>query len=305
MPAIPTASPMNPPTSACRMGQFGASRAVTWLPMMLNKARYAVASISGGSDMGRPGAGKTPMADIAMSVPMVSATPTMIPAITAPMLLAICILSNPSGSFQYDSVGTRPAPVYTGLTRRAQVKTINASNSIILDPESDSAAPVVVVYGGLMGWEGAWLIPRLPLGLKQSVIFVLPTHYNNSCAACLKELHASVGADRITTYSLCGFSRGGISLYKYLRLADWKILGLIDPSAPTMGGFAETVLDGDKNKVRCVYRMANWAKADYFPKIDSFHKHLVKLDVKMVDNTNTAHANMPNHFFETYRGDFV
>ena len=184
------------------------------------------------------------------------------------------------------------------------MKTLNTTNSIILDPESDSAAPVVVVYGGLMGWEGAWLIPRLPFDLKQSTIFVLPTHFNNSCATCLKELHARIGADRIASYSLCGFSRGGISLYKSLRMADWETLGLIDPSAPTMGGFAETVIDAYKAKIRCVYRMANWAKADYFPKIDSFHKHLLKLNVKMLDD-DTPHDKMPTHFFETYRSDFV
>lgn len=183
------------------------------------------------------------------------------------------------------------------------MKTLHLPHSIVLDPETDSA-PAVVVYGGLMGWEYDWLIPRLPMDLKQSVIFILPTHYLVDCAICLKEFHGKISASRISSYSLCGYSRGGINVYKYRRLVEWKILGLIDPSAPRMGGFQDTVLDGDKDKIRCVYWMANWSKADYFPKIQSFHQHLSDLNVKMVDKTSTAHDRMPNFFFETYRSDF-
>ena len=114
------------------------------------------------------------------------------------------------------------------------MKTLHLANSIILDPESDSA-PAAVVYGGLYNWEGAWLIPRIPEDLKKNVIFVLPTHYTNDCAVCLKELRDKISPDKISSYSLCGYSRGGIDVYKYFRLVNWKILGLIDPSAPTMG----------------------------------------------------------------------
>jgi len=103
---------------------------------------------------------------------------------------------------------------------------------------------------------------------------------------------------------LCGFSRGGIDVYKYRKLKDWKIFGLIDPSAPTMGGYPDTVLDGVKDDIRCVYRMANWAGADYTPNIVAFHQHLVDLKVKMVDNTKTPHDEMPTLFFETYRTSF-
>jgi hypothetical protein len=183
------------------------------------------------------------------------------------------------------------------------MKTLHTTHSIVLDPETDSA-PVAVVYGGLYGWEYDWLIPRLPLDLKQSVIFVLPTHYLVDCGACLKELHQKISPDRISSYSLCGYSRGGINVYKYLTLVDWKILGLIDPSAPQMGGFQDTVLDGAKDKIRCVYWMNNWSKADYFPKIQSFHDHLTDLKVRMTDQTPTLHSKMPTFFFETYRSDF-
>lgn len=193
--------------------------------------------------------------------------------------------------------------MYTNLTEIPVMKTLHLPHSIVLDPETDSA-PAVVVYGGLYGWEFDWLIPRLPVDLKQNVIFILPNHYTTDCALCLKELHQKITPDRISSYSLCGYSRGGENIYKYLTLVDWKILGLIDPSAPRMGGYQDTVLDGAKNKVRCVYWMANWAKADYYPKIQSFHQHLLDQKVKMVDNVATAHAKMPNFFFETYRGDF-
>jgi hypothetical protein len=183
------------------------------------------------------------------------------------------------------------------------MKTHNFSNCVILDPGSDHA-PAIVVYGGLYGWEGSWLTHRIPLGIRQSAIFVLPTHYTNDCGHCLKRLRATISPDRISSYSLCGYSRGGIAVYQNLSLEDWKILGLIDPSAPRMGGFADSVLDAAKSKIRCVYRMANWKGADYFPKIESFHNHLVELKVKMVDDSNTAHAHMPTFFFETYGQDF-
>jgi len=183
------------------------------------------------------------------------------------------------------------------------MKTIHKPHSIILDPENDSA-PMVVLYGGLMGWEYDWLIPRIPLDLKQNVTFVLPAHYLVDCSLCLKEAHSEVSKDRVSSYSLCGFSRGGINVYKYLKLADWKILGLIDPSAPRMGGYADSVLDSNKGKIRCAYWLQNWAKADYYPKIVSFHKHLSDINAEMVDDIKTPHAQMPNFFFETYRSDF-
>ncbi len=183
------------------------------------------------------------------------------------------------------------------------MKTLHLASSVVLDPELDSA-PVVVVYGGLYGWEGAWLIHKIPVDLQHRCIFVLPSHYTNDCAACLKELRAKVDSGKIASYSLCGYSRGGIDVYQYWKLEDWKILGLIDPSAPTMGGYTDTVLDSVKDRIRCVYRMANWAKADYFPKIQSFHQHLLDIGAEMTDS-DTPHAQMPKFFFETYGSDFT
>ena len=127
------------------------------------------------------------------------------------------------------------------------MKTLNLTSSVVLDPES-SSAPAVVVYGGLYSWEGAWLAPKIPSDLKQTAIFVLPTHYTNDCATCLRELRAEISPDKISSYSLCGFSRGGIDVYKYWNLETWKILGLIDPSAPTMGGYEDTVLTASRTR---------------------------------------------------------
>ena len=131
------------------------------------------------------------------------------------------------------------------------MKTLHVGNSIVIDPES-SPSPAVVVYGGLYGWEGKWLVHEIPASLRGSVIFVLPTHFTHDCNACLKELHTKISPANISSYSLCGYSRGGVEVYRYRNLAQWKILGLIDPSAPTMGGFPETVLDSFSSKIRCV-----------------------------------------------------
>jgi hypothetical protein len=183
------------------------------------------------------------------------------------------------------------------------VKNHHLSDCIVLDPELDSA-PVVVVYGGLYGWEGAWLINKIPVDLKQSAIFVLPYHYETDCALCLKELRSKVSTDKISSYSLCGYSRGGICVYQYWKLEDWKILGLIDPSAPRMykPPFADTVLDSVSTKIRCVYWVPNWGKDGYDGKIPDFAQHLRDLKVKMTEKA-TPHPDMPKFFFTTYGSD--
>lgn len=182
------------------------------------------------------------------------------------------------------------------------MKHYNLPTCVVVDPELD-AAPAVVLYGGLYGWEGNWFLHRIPVSLQSELIFVLPNHYTNDCDACLKELHSKIDTDKIKSYSLCGYSRGGIEVYRYRALMTWKIYGLIDPSAPRMGGFTDDVLDSVKDRIRCVYNLANWAKADYFPKIQSFHQHLLDIGAKMTD-TDTPHDKMPKFFFDTYGSDF-
>lgn len=184
------------------------------------------------------------------------------------------------------------------------MKTLYLNNSVVLDPGLDSAQ-VVVVYGGLYGWEGAWLIHRIPVDLQHTTIFVLPYHYTTDCAACLKELRKTVTPDRISSYSLCGYSRGGICVYQYRKLEDWKILGLIDPSAPTMADppFSETVLDNVSTRIRCVYWVPNWGKKGYGGRIPSFAQHLRDLNIDMTEQA-TEHKEMPRFFFATYGSEF-
>jgi hypothetical protein len=183
------------------------------------------------------------------------------------------------------------------------VKTLRLGNSIVLDPESGPTS-AVVVYGGLYGWEGEWLVPEIPVYLRSSAIFVLPRHFTNDCNACLKELHTKISPENITSYSLCGYSRGGVEVYRYRNLAQWKILGLIDPSAPTMGGFPETVLDSVSHKIRCVYWVPNWGKDGYGGRIPSFANHLRDLKVKMKEQA-TEHRYMPSLFFAAFRSDLL
>ena len=183
------------------------------------------------------------------------------------------------------------------------MKILRLGHCVVTDPES-SPCPAVVVYGGLYGWEGEWLVHEIPQDLLRSVIFVLPTHFTNDCNACLKELHAKIGPEKITSYSLCGYSRGGVEVYRYQSIVPWKILGLNDPTAPTMGGFSETVLDNVSNKIRCVYWVPNWGKDGYGGRIPSFAKHLRDLKVKMLEQA-TQHRYMPSLFFSAYRTDLL
>ena len=185
------------------------------------------------------------------------------------------------------------------------MKTLRLGHCIVLDPESGPTS-AVVVYGGLRGWEGEWLVSKIPQHLRSSVIFVLPRHFKNECKACLKELQTKISPEKITSYSLCGYSRGGIEVYRYRDLEQWKILGLIDPSAPTMAmeRFPETVLDSFSYKIRCVYWVPNWGKDGYGGKIPRFAKHLRELKVKMVEQA-TEHENMPSLFFSKFGSDFL
>jgi len=183
------------------------------------------------------------------------------------------------------------------------VKTLRLGNSIVLDPESGPSS-AVVVYGGLHGWQGEWLVPEIPEYLRRSVIFVLPRDFRNDCNACLKELHRKISPENITSYSLCGYSRGGVEVYRYRNLAQWKILGLIDPTAPTMGGFRETVLDSVSYKIRCVYWVPNWGKDGYGGRIPSFANHLRDLKVKMVEQAK-EHRYMPSLFFNNFGFDLL
>ena len=183
------------------------------------------------------------------------------------------------------------------------MKILRLEKCVVLDPEH-TPAPAVVIYGGLYGWEGEWLVKEIPSYLRATVAFVLPKHYTNDCNACLSELHTTIKPEDISSYSLCGYSRGGVEVYRYRNLKQWKILGLIDPSAPTMGGFQETVLDSLADKIRCVYWVPNWGKDGYGGRIPSFAKHLRDLKVRMAEQA-TEHRYMPALFFDVFHKDLM
>ena len=174
---------------------------------------------------------------------------------------------------------------------------IDLQRSVVSVPDADWPS-AVVVYGGLYGWEGAWLLKQIPPSLKSRLLFVLPKHYTADCAACLDEVDKKLNIP-ITSYALCGYSRGGIEVYRNLNTKPWKILGLIDPSAPTLGEFADDVLDTASDKVRCVYWVPNWGKTGYDGRVPRFAQHLRDLKVMMVEKA-TPHNVMPASFFQEF-----
>src|SRR5215472_3348699 len=109
------------------------------------------------------------------------------------------------------------------LDRSAEgtMKVHQLDQSVIIDPETGSPAHALVLYGGLFGWEGGWFLNEIPGYMKEATVFCLPKHYTNSCQKCLDELHSKVSPDSIRSYSLAGYSRGGIEVYRYRGLKEW------------------------------------------------------------------------------------
>lgn len=193
---------------------------------------------------------------------------------------------------------------YEGSSAKGgRLKTHQLTQSVIVDPEVESAH-AVVLYGGLFGWEGAWFLHEIPTYMKVATVFCLPKHYTNDCSKCLDELHSKVDPSKIASYSLCGYSRGGIEVYRYRTLKPWRLLGLIDPSAPTLAEFQDEVLDGFSDKIRCVYWVPNWGKGGYGGRVPRFAQHLRDLKVRMVEQA-TEHEFMPALFFDVYHKEFI
>jgi len=184
------------------------------------------------------------------------------------------------------------------------MKITKLDQSIIINPELDAPAHAMVLYGGLFGWEGAWFLHEIPQYVQEATIFCLPKHYTNPCQKCMDELHSIVSPDSIKSYSLAGYSRGGIEVYRYRGLREWRIFGLIDPSAPTLGDFQDTVLDNVSARIRCVYWVPNWGKDGYNGRVPRFAQHLRDLKVNMKEQP-TDHRYMPSLFFDVYHKEFM
>ncbi len=185
------------------------------------------------------------------------------------------------------------------------MKRLDLTNCIVSIPDRD-AAPAVVLYGGLRNLEGDWFLShqKIPVALLQNLYFILPTRFTNKRQDCVDEFRAKVDPANISRYSLCGFSRCAQEAYRNRDLEQWKMLGLIDPSAPTLDIFKDEVLDSFVGKIRCVYWTPNWGPDGYQGRVPRFAQHLRDLKVKMVEKA-VAHENMPAFFFNQFAADFT
>lgn len=185
------------------------------------------------------------------------------------------------------------------------MKTLTLNHCIVTIPDKP-AAPAVVLYGGLYHMEGNWFLEHKKVSdaLLAKAYFVLPTSFNNKYADCIAEFRANVDPKNISAFSLCGFSRGAQEVYRYKDAEQWKLFGLVDPSAPTLDVFQENVLDAYKAKIRCVYWVPNWGRGGYGGRVPRFAQHLRDLRVDMTEK-DVRHENMPSFFFETYGTEFT
>ena len=97
-----------------------------------------------------------------------------------------------------------------------------ANGTKVLDPGTDNAA-MIILYRGLGIESGSayaydtaeWVISQVKKSVSQFVldrmILVAPFDYNQDCELCLQQAKKLIDkrGGKITSYSLCGFSRGG------------------------------------------------------------------------------------------------
>jgi hypothetical protein len=185
------------------------------------------------------------------------------------------------------------------------------SEVTIVDPGLDKTA-VVILYGGLHGWEGDWFLKKgsIPKKLLDNLIFVLPKHFLVTCKDCFDALSHKVPASRVKAYAICGYSRGAQEVYRNLgftyppAMRGWDLIGLIDPSAPTLDVFKDDVVDNYKDKIRCTFWVPNWGKDGYNGRVPRFAQHLRDLKVKMVEK-DVAHEDQPAFFFQQFGDEFL
>lgn len=212
---------------------------------------------------------------------------------------------------------------------------VTKNNTLVLDAEVENA-PMVVVYRGL-GPEvdsdhaydtSEWMLEQIKEALSddllKKIIFVVPDDYTVDLEHAIQQATALIKG-KVTTYSLCGFSQGGVPLYKNLRKRPWKIVGLIDPVSPSMVWVSKDkrmendVVDPYAKSIRCIYGVSHWGtepaegkdpkaytkKERGYTTIKDFYDHLTDLGVKMIDAGKKRHPEMPEAFFEEYGSDFI
>jgi hypothetical protein len=205
---------------------------------------------------------------------------------------------------------------------------VTKNKTLVLDPGADTAA-MVVVYRGLgpeMGKSYAydtakWMMETIQKAIPQEslnkIIFAVPDDYNQDCESCIQQAKERIDQrkGKISSYSLCGFSKGGAPVYKNLSRRTWKILGLIDAVSPSMEGISDKVVDAYSSRIRCVYGVSHWGspnsppgskEARVYKKTLDFHNHLQALKVDMIDATKQqGHRDMPEAFFKEYGSSFL
>jgi hypothetical protein len=225
--------------------------------------------------------------------------------------------------------------VYTGSLPGVQMGNpvqVTENKTRVLDPGVDSA-PMVVVYRGLgpefgkaYAYDTAdWMVGQIQKAIPQEslnkIIFAVPDDYNQDCEKCVQQALELIEKrkGKISSYSLCGFSKGGAPVYKNLTRRTWKILGFIDPVSPSMEGLSDKAVDDYAPRIRCVYGVAHWGTRppkDKLPKdyskdekvhvkIRDFYLHLKALKAQMIDGDDQSHKDMPGVFFKTYGSSFL
>ena len=212
------------------------------------------------------------------------------------------------------------------------------NDTVVLDPGIGSA-PMVIVYRGLGPERGPdydydtaeWILGEIqkaiPKETLSKIIFVAPDDYTKDLGTSVQQAKDLIKGS-ISSFSLCGFSRGGEPVYRNLASQPWKIVGLIDPVPPDWEPvkqgdkkgprFDNSVVDRYASKIRCVYGVDHWGdrpakgqppttkEEKNWVAVNEFHKHLKGLKVAMTDATDKqSHKEMPGVFFKKYVSSFL
>ena len=209
---------------------------------------------------------------------------------------------------------------------------ITENKTRVLDPGADSA-PMVLVYRGLGPESGKayaydtadWMIVQtqkaIPKETLSQIIFAVADDYNQDSEKCIHQAKALIDKRKglISSYSLCGFSKGGAPVYRSLTRKTWKIVGLIDAVSPSMEALSDKVVDTYAAKIRCVYGVSHWGTRPpkdkqskaytknerVYMKTKDFYDHLKALKVEITDGDDQGHAEMPGVFFKKYGSSFL
>lgn len=214
--------------------------------------------------------------------------------------------------------------IFAPTLKLSAIKIPDSFNDPLLRGATPPKFPVVILYGGLdvsgIGSTlGKWILDKVPTDILKVAIVVAPLEagVKDSRAfpypfwGCLAEVIKLVSEDRISSFSLCGFSQGGIQVYQNRAAKDWKIIGLIDPVTPSMccAPAKDGLLGAPMAKIRGVYRRDNWETspsydANYMAGLKSNGANVVEKSLKPGPE-GYNHLQMPEFFFKNFLNDFL